>query len=418
MNKTYLNLKLLFDKYLKKINNDHLRIIIGALFLTETMTKFRQFYASHYLREIVEVNYIPNFETLVEIIMDINKNLIKIDFDQGEFIVDENARLPNIDNQEINNLNIDEYLADIQDPNLIITEMRIPGEEKIIKVINKMVEFEKLNNNKNNSNKYTLTEPNQDIFKSIEKLGYAVVPNFLTDKGLIEMKGALNNIAQRERENNQAYLYGKDGKNQRIYNLLSKHQCFREFLDTSYMDNLLERVFYRQTFHEKYGLSSIAAHIIPPGGEAIPLHIDSVVPEPIPKWMIRFIVIITLTDFKKNNGSTAVVPGTHKLCRKPSIDDINNTKHNEIILEAPAGSLIMWDGLLWHRSTENKSAENRDSVIVSYAASFFKEICGEEEHLVSVPDKLKQKLSPRIQSLIGMNRGIKKGANAIYEDDF
>lgn len=417
MNKTYLNLKQLFEKYLKNIKNDQLRIIIGALFLTASMTKFRQFYASHYLREIVRVNKIPELKILLETITNIHKGLISIDFDHGKFIINESPELPIVDTKE-ENFEIDEYLADIQDPNLIMSENIVPGEEIIIKVISKMIEYERLNNKKYFNDNYLQSEPRKEIFDSLDELGYAIVPNFLSGSGLAEMKNALGKIATRERQNNQAYLYGKEGKNQRIYNLLSKHQCFRDFLDSNFMDNLLEKIFYRQTFHEKYGLSSIAAHIIPPGGEAIPLHIDSVVPDPIPKWMIRFIVIITLTDFKKNNGASAVIPRTHKLCRKPTLKDIENSKKDEVILEAPAGSLVMWDGLLWHRSTDNNSNENRDSVIVSYAASFFKEICGEEEHLISVPDDLKQKLSPRIQSLIGMNRGIKKGADAIYDGDY
>ena len=417
MNKTYLNLKQIYEKYLKDIKNDHLRIIIGALFLTETMTKFRQFYASHYLREIVRVNKIPEFKNLLETIAYIHKGLISIDFDHGKFIINESPGLTIIDTIE-GNFEIDEYLSDIQDPNLVISENILPGEEIIIKAINKMIEYENHNNKKQSNKSYLLSEPNKETFDSLNELGYAIVPNFLSASGLSDMKNALDKIALRERENQQAYLYGKEGKNQRIYNLLSKHQCFRDFLDSNYMDNLLEKIFYRQTFHEKYGLSSIAAHIIPPGGEAIPLHIDSVVPDPIPQWMIRFIVIITLTDFKKNNGSSAVVPRTHKLCRKPTLKDIEDSKKDEIILEAPAGSLVMWDGLLWHRSTDNNSNENRNSVIVSYAASFFKEICGEEEHLISVPNDLKQKLSPRIQSLIGMNRGIKKGADAIYDGDY
>ncbi len=37
---------------------------------------------------------------------------------------------------------------------------------------------------------------------------------------LNEMKKALINISKREKENGQAYHYGKDGQNQRSYNHL------------------------------------------------------------------------------------------------------------------------------------------------------------------------------------------------------
>ena len=249
------------------------------------------------------------------------------------------------------------------------------------------------------------------MLNKIKKDGYLIIPNFFKKKSLNEMKKALIKIAAYEKKIKKAYMYGKNSKNQRVYNLLSKHKCFREFLDCSFMYNLLNKVYDRNTYHEKFGLSSMAAHIIPPGGEPLPLHIDSVVPEPIPKWMIRFITVITLSEFTKNNGSTAVVPKSHKLLRKPNVHD--HEKFKEIILKAPEGSLIMWDGLLWHRSTENTSKQSRLGVIVSYAASFFKEICGEEEHLEVVPKKIKKILNPKLRYMVGLDRGIKKGAKIV-----
>ena len=62
--------------------------------------------------------------------------------------------------------------------------------------------------------------------------------------------------------------------------------------------------------------------------------------------------------------------------------------------------------------SKNNSSKERRALIISYGASFFKEICGEEEHLVVVPKQLQENLSPRIKSLIGFGRGIKKGASS------
>jgi len=121
-----------------------------------------------------------------------------------------------------------------------------------------------------------------------------------------------------------------------------------------------------------------------------------------------------LCDFTKENGTTYVVPGSNKLLKKPNAED--EQKYKGEYIEVKAGSLLIWDGNLWHKSTKNMSNKERNAIIISYGASFFKEICGEEEHLVVVPEKLKKKLSPRIKSLIGMDRGIKKGAS--YIPDF
>ena len=110
-----------------------------------------------------------------------------------------------------------------------------------------------------------------------------------------------------------------------------------------------------------------------------------------------------------------MVPKSHKLCRRPTKEDAINAK--EVLLTASAGSLIMWEGLLWHRSTPNKSKNPRSGLICSLASSFFKEICGEEEHLVVVPSKLRESISSRLRQLISANQNIKKSATYLCQDN-
>ncbi len=253
----------------------------------------------------------------------------------------------------------------------------------------------------------------------------------LSKKNLIKLQTITSKIAKRERKSGNAYLYGTGNTNQRIYNLISKDKIYRDLLESRYFHTLLNNIFYRHTFHAKYGLSSLAAHIVAPGGNAIPVHIDSAVPETnkhrkpslIPPWMIRFIMIINLVDFKgEGDGSSAILPKTQKLCRKPREEDITKSRgpaarSKEIFLTAPAGSLIMWDGLMWHRSTPNKSRIPRSVLISSFAPSFFREICGEEQYLEIVPPKLREKMTPRLRQLIGVNRGIKKGATYMLKNN-
>ena len=70
----------------------------------------------------------------------------------------------------------------------------------------------------------------------------------------------------------------------------------------------------------------------------------------------------------------------------------------------------MWDGSLWHRSSENNSNAMRGCLILSFASSIFMEICGEEEHLTVVPEFLKTSINPKLAQMIGHNRAIKKGS--------
>ena len=394
---TYLSLSRI--SYYFKDTNKEFKALFGILYLTNDINSSQQFYASHFLSKALGIDKIPKFQDLLIMLHKIGSHSLKINSDSNGKIFLENTNQeliqPVFDNKYQFNIDINKY------PNIAA------GLELISHIINKTNRH--FSKSQNKSDMFNLVNVDEKIFNDIEFNGYSVIENFFKESTLKELHKITSNIAKNELDTNNAYLYGENGKNQRVYNLISKHKIFRDILDSIWLEKFLNVVFDRNTFHEKYGLSSLAAHIVPPGGEAQLLHLDNAVPEPIPKWVMRFIIVIPLVDFTKENGPTAVVPKSHKLYRKPTPEDEASSKVT--LLTAKAGSLILWDGNLWHKSTQNNSNKKRSALIISYGASFFKEICGEEEYLVVVPDKIKKTLSPRLQSLIGMNRGIKEGSS-------
>ena len=58
-----------------------------------------------------------------------------------------------------------------------------------------------------------------------------------------------------------------------------------------------------------------------------------------------------LTDYSKENGSIAMVPGSHRLGRLPYPGE---GLKDMVPVEAPAGSLIFWKGATWHGPTYPK----------------------------------------------------------------
>jgi hypothetical protein len=257
------------------------------------------------------------------------------------------------------------------------------------------------------------------VFSEIKEKGYTIQQGLFRPEFFEMLVCEFERIANHERGAGLAYLYGKSQSNQRLYSLFLKHSIFRKLLESKLLNSLLDKLFYRQTHHTRYGISSFAGHIIPSGGDEIPWHIDSVVPEPIPAWLMRFIVVIPLSDFTVDNGATEIIPYSHKWCRNVDTSD-ESAMESAIKLIAPKGSLIMWDGLCWHRSTRNISNSARPAIIISYAASFFREICGEENYvellLKNVNDTLvTRSLSPLILDLIGYNRGLKFSANVNWD---
>ena len=260
-------------------------------------------------------------------------------------------------------------------------------------------------------------QPSEAIYTELKESGFAVKNDFLSSSALSDIAYITDEIAKYEKKTGSAYFYGTAGKNQRIYNLIAKHPIYADLISSPYITTLLDRVFDRPTLHEKFGLNSLTAHIVPPGAKAIPLHIDSVCPEPIPPWMIRFIIILPLADFTKHNGATAFVPGSHKFLRRPGPNDIINHASKEVVTECKAGSLVLFDGATWHRSSDNQTKNHRPGLMLSFAASYFMELCGEEEHLTVIPNQIIESFTPKVQQMIGYNRAIKKGAMDISSEN-
>jgi ectoine hydroxylase-related dioxygenase (phytanoyl-CoA dioxygenase family) len=84
---------------------------------------------------------------------------------------------------------------------------------------------------------------------------------------------------------------------------------------------------------------------------------------PYQDWVISkpiaFNAFYCLTDFTETNGSTVVLPFSHKIDHFPSKEYV---KENELKVIAKAGSVIFFDSMLYHRASNNKSEEVRYGV--------------------------------------------------------
>jgi ectoine hydroxylase-related dioxygenase (phytanoyl-CoA dioxygenase family) len=68
-----------------------------------------------------------------------------------------------------------------------------------------------------------------------------------------------------------------------------------------------------------------------------------------------------LDDFTSENGATRLVPGTHRLLTQPSksFADPASRHHDQRIIAAPAGSVLLFNGHLWHSGTRNQTSRHR-----------------------------------------------------------
>lgn len=105
--------------------------------------------------------------------------------------------------------------------------------------------------------------------------------------------------------------------------------------------------------------------------------------------------LLTVDEFSAENGGTLVVPGTHQLAEKPSDGYL---ERNAVPVEAPAGSLIVFDSSLWHAAGANVSGRDRLGINHQFTRSFIKQ---QIDYVRALGDDLFQALPDRTQQLLG-----------------
>jgi len=71
-----------------------------------------------------------------------------------------------------------------------------------------------------------------------------------------------------------------------------------------------------------------------------------------------------LDDFSVANGATRLVPGSHLRGKVPTdeMEDPEATHPEEIILEAPAGTVVIFNSHVWHGGTVNTTQDSRRAI--------------------------------------------------------
>jgi hypothetical protein len=94
--------------------------------------------------------------------------------------------------------------------------------------------------------------------------------------------------------------------------------------------------------------------------------------EPLPDPPMVFNTNWCLTNYTKDDGSLAVVPESHKLRRHPRPGEADQA----VPVEAPAGSVIVFHGNLWHGAFPRVNPGLRLTVTAFYSAHY----CRPQEH--------------------------------------
>jgi ectoine hydroxylase-related dioxygenase (phytanoyl-CoA dioxygenase family) len=114
-----------------------------------------------------------------------------------------------------------------------------------------------------------------------------------------------------------------------------------------------------------FKLSTMLARAVRPRTPAQALHVDF--ERDAEGWpMVGFILMVD--EFRGDNGATRIVPGSHGWAAVSGglTDDPKADYEGQVVACGPAGSVIVYNGSVWHGHTANSSGEPRRSIQGAY----------------------------------------------------
>jgi ectoine hydroxylase-related dioxygenase (phytanoyl-CoA dioxygenase family) len=116
-----------------------------------------------------------------------------------------------------------------------------------------------------------------------------------------------------------------------------------------------------------FRLGGVAGRDPMPGFGPQGLHMDCVESGPATPYQV-VTALGLIDDFTPENGATRLVPGTHRWRRPPpkTFADPASRHPDQVVVTAPAGSVLAFNGHLWHGGTANRSGDHRRAVQCSF----------------------------------------------------
>jgi ectoine hydroxylase-related dioxygenase (phytanoyl-CoA dioxygenase family) len=227
-----------------------------------------------------------------------------------------------------------------------------------------------------------------EIVEGIQREGYVVVPDLLSQREVGEIKASLAPWLRGQ-------LMGRNDfeglHTERVYALLAKATPVARIVEHPDVIAVLNELL---TPH--YRLSACLAIQVHPGETAQGWHADdSYVPLARPRSMMGVSTIWAFDDSTEENGATEVIPGSHLWGpeERAAPDD-----HRAVKVLMRAGSAVFFAGTLFHRGGPHRGTNTRLAITPQYCEPWVRQI---ENMVLAVPPKIARRYSERIQELLG-----------------
>ena len=236
------------------------------------------------------------------------------------------------------------------------------------------------------------------VIQAVHSAGYAIVPDFLNNAEIESLRHDLDPLFEAikvlfdKTDERRALFEGKQTLH--IQNVLAKTDAADAIATKQHLRAILCGILGHD-----YVFNAGAVAMSPdPGCAPQGLHRDDGFFALIPRPHLPLVVTaaIALDDFHPDNGSTQIIPGSHlwRAERHPEPHEIQP-------VEMPAGSLLLWDGALYHGGGGNKTERTRRTLTFNYTRGWLRT---QYNQYLSIPRERVLGMPPELQSDLGYHR--------------
>ena len=190
----------------------------------------------------------------------------------------------------------------------------------------------------------------------LDKEGYVSLGQLLSHDELSKVNKKMENLLFQEGTNAGSELFDskyirhpKEAGADRLADLVNKGGLFDIFYSHPRVLAAIEAVL-----GTNIKLSSLNYRAAKPGQGLQKLHVDYKNSVANGGYKVCNTIWL-LDDFTENNGATRIVPGTHKSTQLPNevLENPELPHPEEILIQAPAGSVFVFNSHVWHGGTNN-----------------------------------------------------------------
>jgi hypothetical protein len=190
--------------------------------------------------------------------------------------------------------------------------------------------------------------------ESLDRDGFLPLPDILTPQQVTTMGARLDELIALEGERAGMEVHQEAGTD-RLSDLVNKDAMFGVCFTHPRVLAAIAHVL-----RGEFKLSSLNSRAALPGQGLQALHADwGQAVQPGDYYVCNSIWL--LDDFTEENGATRVVPGTQRSGKLPRdvMEDPADHHSEEVLLIAPAGTVVIFNSHTWHGGTLNRSTKRR-----------------------------------------------------------